>query len=501
LATTCHPNLHLFVDKISRRFLQLIFNPTYLDNIFLFRGDNLLTITRKFEFKKTFFLLQTLILLTLILCIPNVNAPTPLGSDGTSFLYDFGTATSPLEPGYIRISHYKSVDRGAPDDLRRDFIFDSSDATFVPWGIPNGDYRITVIIGDNDAGHDLIDVFVEGVLRIDDLTVSAGEFAVKTFRVTLSDGELNIRFHDDGGSDPDWLVNAVMIMPFEICNLVVRGSNNIIYYRQYDCDSESWGGWTALPGSTPDTPAAAVCDNELHIVVRGMDGNSLYHGYVDLLTDSFSGWSLVGGATPSEPTLVCWENGERLVLVVRGNDNRIYHRHYDLVTESWYAWSTLIPGSTPDSPAAAVDGDYLNLVVRGMDDNLYSMKFSLIIPVMPGWTNIGGTTPSVPTLTSNYKESGDDHEVYLVVRGSDNGIYLRSYDGSWSSWSKLPGSTNDAVGACIMPLLPDPEANLHIVVRGTNGAMYHGKYDLNSESFLGWSWMSGSTPSPPKLTS
>jgi hypothetical protein len=289
--------------------------------------------------------------------------------------------------------------------------------------------------------------------------------------------------------------------PPPIGKLVVRGSNNGIYYRSYNFTADYWGNWIALPGSTCDTPAAAIYDDELYIVVRGTDGASLWFGSVDLSDNSFSGWSYLSGTTPSKPILVCWENGQRLILVVRGSDNQIYHRHYDIPSDIWYDWSTLIPGSTPESPAAAVDGDYLNLVVRGMDDNLYYMKFSLIIPIMPGWTWIGGTTPSAPALTSNFKTEGDDHLLYLIVRGSDNGIYLRSYDGSWSGWTKLSGSTNDAFGACIQPPRPDADACLHILVRGMDSAMYHGKYDLNSETFLGWSWMSGTTPSPPTLIS
>jgi hypothetical protein len=126
--------------------------------------------------------------------------------------YDFGTASSPLEPGYIRISHYKSRDREAPDNnLRRDLIFDSSDATFVPWDIPNGNYLVTVTIGDQQYRHDNIDVYAEGALKLNDVTVEAGQFTVQTFTVTLSDGELNIRFHDDGGTDENWIVNAITI--------------------------------------------------------------------------------------------------------------------------------------------------------------------------------------------------------------------------------------------------------------------------------------------------
>jgi len=125
--------------------------------------------------------------------------------------YDFGTASSPLEPDYIRITHSNARDRGAPDNLRRDFIFDSSDATFVPWDIPNGDYLVTVTIGDQNYRHDLIDVYAEGFLKINDLTVEAGNFAERTFTVTLSDGELNLRFHDGGGTDANWVVNAITI--------------------------------------------------------------------------------------------------------------------------------------------------------------------------------------------------------------------------------------------------------------------------------------------------
>jgi glutamyl endopeptidase len=281
--------------------------------------------------------------------------------------------------------------------------------------------------------------------------------------------------------------------------LVVRGSDNGIYYRTYDTVSSTWSSWSGLPGLTPDTPAAAVCGSQLHVVVRGMDGASLFHGFVNLLSDEFSGWSWVSGSTPSIPKLTSNENS--LYLVVRGDDNRIYLRSYDLATDSWGAWSVAPTGTTLDSPGACIDGDYIHLVVRGMDDSIYHQRVYLPIMYYHGWSNIGGTTPSIPALTSNYKESGDDHRLYLVVRGSDNGIYLRSYAGSWSSWTKLPGSTNDAFGACIVPSLPDDDACLHIVVRGMDGAMYHGKYDLNSKTFLSWSWMSGTTPSPPTLTS
>ena len=303
------------------------------------------------------------------------------------------------------------------------------------------------------------------------------------------------------GYNPYWndYINLNEQTEYEL--LIVRGSNDIIYYRPYNIEEANWENWIALPGSTCDSPAAVVYDSNLYLVVRGMEGDNLWFGSVDLSDDSFSGWIELSGTTPSKPTLVCWENGERLVLVVRGTDNRIYNRQYDLITESWGSWNVVPTGTTVDSPAVAVDDDYLHLVVRGMDDDLYHQRVYLPTLDYLGWSGIGGTTPSAPTLTSNYKTEGDDHLLYLIVRGSDDGIYLRSYDGSWSSWTSLPGATNDAVGACIHPSKPDPDAELHIVVRGMTGGLYHGKYDINSESFLGWTMIGGETPSPPVLTS
>jgi hypothetical protein len=282
--------------------------------------------------------------------------------------------------------------------------------------------------------------------------------------------------------------------------LVVRKLDNRIYYRTLS--NNVWGDWKDVPGGTVfGTPGAVVYDDKLYMVVQSTDGNSFLFGSIDLSDDSFSGWSYLSGATLSKPTLVCWENSERLVLVVRGIDNRIYHRQYNLVTESWGSWNAVPTGSTVDSPAAAIDGNYLHLVVRGMDNSLYHKRVYLPTLNYLGWTQISGTTPSAPTLVSNYRTEGDDHLLYLIVRGSDNGIYLRSYTGGWSSWSNLPGGTKNEVGACIESSKPDPFATLHLVVTGLTGGLYHGKYGLNSESFLGWSFISGDTPSSPILTS
>jgi hypothetical protein len=140
--------------------------------------------------------------------------------------------------------------------------------------------------------------------------------------------------------------------------LVVRGSDNRIYYHAY---SGVWENWKAVPsGTTCDTPAAVVWNGNLYLVVRSMDGNSLYFGSINLGDDRFSGWRWISGSTHSQPTLARW--GSTLILAVRGTNNRVYFRYYSTATDIWYDWKVFPTRTTVDSPTAAVDGDYLILL-------------------------------------------------------------------------------------------------------------------------------------------
>jgi len=273
-------------------------------------------------------------------------------------------------------------------------------------------------------------------------------------------------------------------------SLVVRGSNNAIYYRAYGYPSDTWGSWEILPGATIDNPAATVCNNQLHVVVRGMGGNSLWHGYVDLSTAIFSGWTLISGATPSGPTLT--SNGTALCLVVRGLDDCVYHRSYS--EGSWGSWHKVPTGATLNGPAATLIGSNLHIVVRGMDgSSLWHIIARSDGSVVRNWVWLSGATGSKPALTA----SEDLYKLYLAVRGLDNGIYYREYDGlmdSWVNWNSLPGTTIDG------PAIMLSGSSLHLVVRGSDGnTIWHGYLSdfTSAGSFTGWTAISGSTPSAP----
>ncbi|MGD0977557.1 MAG: NosD domain-containing protein [Candidatus Bathyarchaeia archaeon] len=280
-------------------------------------------------------------------------------------------------------------------------------------------------------------------------------------------------------------------------SLVVRGMDSRIYYRIWN--GASWEGWNVLPGSTIDSPAAAILGNQLYVVVRGSDGNSLWYGYLTNITNpgSFSGWTMLSGATSSAPTLT--SNGTALCLMVRGLDNRIYYRVYDTVAQVWQGWNALPSGATCDKPAAAMLGSTLNIVVRGysptdssMNNTLWYSTVDLTNNAFSGWTLLSGATPSSPTLTA----SQTSNSLYLTVRGNDNKIYVNTWNGgNWQGWNVLPtGTTIDGPAATIVG------TKLFFVVVGMDGtSMWQSSLDLATSSFSGWTPLSGATPSAPTL--
>jgi hypothetical protein len=275
--------------------------------------------------------------------------------------------------------------------------------------------------------------------------------------------------------------------------LVVRGSNNGIYCKTYDVATDSWGSWTGLPGSTPNSPAAAVINNELHLVVRGMTGDTIWHGYVNLDDSSFSGFTQLSGAMPSAPVMT--GNSTHLCLVVRGSNSVIYYRFYEVATRVWGGWTAVPGGTTASTPAAVLADGALHVVVRGSSgDKIWYGSMDLGADTFSGWILLSGATPSPPLLT------GNSTHLCLVVRGSNDAVFYRWYDLAsevWGGWTSFPyGSTPDVPAATIVG------DSLQVVVRGMSyDYIWHGTLDLSTDEWSGWSQLDGTTPSKPVLVS
>jgi len=262
----------------------------------------------------------------------------------------------------------------------------------------------------------------------------------------------------------------------------VRGADSHIYYAV-----DLSGSWITLLGTTPDSPAAAVCGGVLHFTVRGSD-NRVYYGYVTLSTKIFSGWTRLSGTTRSAPALATAPDCT-LYLAVRGTDNRIYLNTLP-TGGSWSGWQRL-PGSTVDSPAMEVAGSVLHFAVRGSDgSSIYHGRMDRITGAWLGWSRLPGSTPSRLTLAAV-----SDTEVYLADRGSNNRVYMNRWDGAArSGWNQIPtGSTLNG------PSLTVANGTLYIAVQGGDNGLYWCSRSMPSGSWSSWSKLSGSTPSSPAL--
>ena len=96
-------------------------------------------------------------------------------------------------------------------------------------------------------------------------------------------------------------------------------------------------------------------------------------------------------------------------------------------------------------------------------------------------------------LTAVFKQ---DNDLCLTVRGTDNHLYYRTYDGAtWSDWDILPGET------LYEPATAYYQGELYIAIIGTEyNAIYVGSINLDTKVFSGWTWLPGASDSTPALT-
>jgi uncharacterized repeat protein (TIGR02543 family) len=377
--------------------------------------------------------------------------------------FDFGTASSPLETGYTQVSNSSvyspatgygwsstigldTRDRGSPDDLKRDFVFSSTENTFDV-DLADGDYQVTVTIGDQAYGHDLISVYAEDTLVIDSLTTAAGTFQQVTFYVTVSDQQLNLRILDNGGTDPNWVINAV----------------------------------TIEQGSPPSLPTSASFD-------FGTEGSPVAVGYDQVTESSFYsanvgyGWVTVNGLDSrdrgapddlrrdfvfdsSERTFnVDLENGDYLVTVTLGDQN-FSHDDIALYAESILEFNnvTTLAGSFQELTFTVnVADEQLNLTILdngGGDANWVLNAMTVVVapppptsgafdfgttdsPVEAGYTQVSQLTlysavtgygwSSTGELDSRDRSAPDDLKRDFVFSSSEHVFSIDLANGNYS---------------------------------------------------------------------
>ncbi|MCA9120705.1 MAG: hypothetical protein H6822_35840 [Planctomycetaceae bacterium] len=140
--------------------------------------------------------------------------------------YDFGTTSSPLNPGFVRVSQSTgyskdrgygwsagaiyAADRGVGSALARDFNFTQSGTFSVD--VPNGRYEVKVILGDlGRYAHDNVGVYLEGT-KVDSVSTAAGQVVTRSYETDVSDSQMTFRITDLGGRDANGVIESLEIV-------------------------------------------------------------------------------------------------------------------------------------------------------------------------------------------------------------------------------------------------------------------------------------------------
>jgi lysophospholipase L1-like esterase len=148
-----------------------------------------------------------------------MSAPPASGTaEKTMFKFDFGSG--PVEPGYTQVlptttytrelgygfdggTTASAVDRGGPDALRRDFC--TGDKPFLfSVALPEGNYNVTVILGDQTAESSTTVKAEARRLMLEKVDTAPGKFETRTFTVNVrtpaitSGGAVRINAREQG---------------------------------------------------------------------------------------------------------------------------------------------------------------------------------------------------------------------------------------------------------------------------------------------------------------
>ncbi|WP_257345940.1 glycosyl hydrolase family 95 catalytic domain-containing protein [Pseudalkalibacillus decolorationis] len=111
--------------------------------------------------------------------------------------------------GWESVDHLIAVDRGTPDELRRDFICGTIEKTFL-LELPKGRYDMLFVSGDNDApSYTEIEIEGQNVWKPESV-LKAGEFVTDILPVTQrKDGYVKIHFRTKEGQL--WKINLLIL--------------------------------------------------------------------------------------------------------------------------------------------------------------------------------------------------------------------------------------------------------------------------------------------------
>ncbi|MEM8899195.1 MAG: discoidin domain-containing protein, partial [Bacteroidota bacterium] len=145
-----------------------------------------------------------------------------------SYSFDLGTESSEVFQGFIRLTNssntlsygwlnpdkLQAVEREEGDELARDFIYSDKPNT-LEVKVKNGTWAVFLGFVDMDEARDDIQVKAEGEVVLSDIDIEERVPLNESIIVHVNDGKLTLEFSDQGGEDPNWIINRISLFPSE----------------------------------------------------------------------------------------------------------------------------------------------------------------------------------------------------------------------------------------------------------------------------------------------
>ncbi|TQJ31153.1 matrixin family metalloprotease [Microbacterium sp. SLBN-146] len=130
----------------------------------------------------------------------------------------------------------------------------------------------------------------------------------------------------------------------------------------------------------------------------------------------------------------------------------------------WRGWESLGGVLTSGAGVSSWASGRLDLFVRGTDNALWHKWFN---GGWSHWETLGGVLTSDPAAVS-----WSNGRIDVFVRGTDNALWHKWFDGRWSHWESLGGvlTSGPAVSSWA-------SGRLDVFVRGTDNALWHKWFD------------------------
>ena len=156
----------------------------------------------------------------LFLLLMNFLVPSFSSAKDVLYCFDFGGAFQDVAPGYTPVSrvyhsprylwidNVREVERmDVSDPLRRDFVGGSKGEFWI--GLDNGDYEITVILGDPREPKGPFNIYLQNKLVQKDITLEPGKTIEFTYPVIVNNQKLDLKINAE--ENKEFAINGLVL--------------------------------------------------------------------------------------------------------------------------------------------------------------------------------------------------------------------------------------------------------------------------------------------------